>query len=96
MTVEDWLALGWSRTEAEQHALRRETTVEVLVADEDGVRPLRHFVRHSTTGFEWGHMGSGCAEPARCIPLDHYQLGPSSHQWEKDGLLVSYQAFCAT
>ena len=33
MTVEDWLARGWTQTEAERYAQRRDTTVEVLVAD---------------------------------------------------------------
>jgi hypothetical protein len=93
MTVEDWLVLGWTQTEAERHARRQDTTVEVLVADDDGVRPLRHFVRHSPNGFEWGYAGSGCAELARCILLDHYQVQPVEDPWQTDGLPVCYQAF---
>lgn len=34
-------------------------------------RPLRHVVKHSPTGFSWGYAGSGPAELARCILLDH-------------------------
>jgi hypothetical protein len=36
------------------------------------VRQLKHFVRHSPDGFEWGYGGSGPAELARCILLDHF------------------------
>jgi len=93
MTIEEWQQLGWRQAEAERHAQRRDTTVEVLVADDDGVRPLRHFVRHSPTGFEWGYLGSGCAELARCILLDHYRVEQADDPWTDDGLPVSYQAF---
>ena len=93
MTVEDWLARGWTRAEAVRYARRSDTMVEVLVADGDGVSPLRHFVRHSPTGFEWGYLGSGCAELARCILLDHYGVEPPDDPWQPEGLPVSYQAF---
>jgi hypothetical protein len=93
MTIEDWQQLGWSRTEAERHARADQTTTEVVVADDDGVKPLTHHVRHSPTGFEWGYAGSGCAELARCILLDHHRVEPSSDPWADDGLPVSYQAF---
>jgi len=32
--------------------------------------PLRHFVRHSPDGFQWGYAGSGPADAARCILID--------------------------
>lgn len=32
---------------------------------------LYHDVRHSPDGFSWGYSGSGPAELARCILLDH-------------------------
>jgi hypothetical protein len=32
--------------------------------------PLRHVVKHSPDGFEWGYTGSGPAELARCILID--------------------------
>jgi len=31
---------------------------------------LRHFVKHSPDGFQWGYGGSGPADAARCILLD--------------------------
>jgi len=93
MTIEDWQQLGWSQVEAERYAQRGDTTTEVLVADDDGVRPLRHFVRHSPTGFEWGYLGSGCAELARCILLDHYRVEPADDPWQPEGLPVRYQRF---
>jgi hypothetical protein len=93
LTVQDWLSLGWTRHEAERYGQLDHTSAEVLVLDASGVRPLRHFVRHSPNGFEWGYLGSGCAELARCILLDHYRVEPSSDPWEENGLPVSYQAF---
>jgi hypothetical protein len=32
---------------------------------------LTHHVKHSPTGFSWGYGGSGPAELARCILIDH-------------------------
>lgn len=32
--------------------------------------PLKHYMRHSPDGFEWGYAGSGPAELARCILID--------------------------
>ena len=40
-------------------------------------RPLRHRVRHSPTGFEWGFEGSGPADLARSILWDHLGKEPS-------------------
>lgn len=33
-------------------------------------RPLKHVVKHSPSGFEFGYEGSGPSELARCILLD--------------------------
>lgn len=55
------------------HGLRRPgSTAVVAVVDDQGqqIRLLRHHVRHSPDGFEWGYLGSGPAELARCILLD--------------------------
>ena len=93
MTVEDWQALGWSEPDAERYARLDHTTTTVVVVDADGVRPLTHHLRHSPTGFEWGYLGSGPAELARCILLDHYQPAPPADPWQADGLPISYQAF---
>ena len=38
--------------------------------------PLVHHRKHSPAGFEWGYLGSGPAELARCLLIDH--LGPSA------------------
>jgi hypothetical protein len=38
--------------------------------------PLRHVVKHSPTGFEWGYEGSGPADLARCLLID--VLGPAA------------------
>lgn len=43
-----------------------------------GVRlPLRHYVRHSPTGFSWGYYGSGPADLARSLLWD--ALGAEPH-----------------
>ena len=33
---------------------------------------LKHYVRHSPDGFQWGYGGSGPAETARCILIDYF------------------------
>jgi hypothetical protein len=51
--------------------VRRGGTAVVLL--EHGGRPthqLRHVVRHSPTGLEWGYAGSGPADLARSLLLD--------------------------
>lgn len=93
LTVDDWMELGWERDDAERYARLDQTRAEVVVLDDGGIRPLRHFVRHSPGGFAWGYQGSGPAELARCILLDHFGITPSDDSWEGDGLPVSYQAF---
>ena len=57
MTVQDWLSLGWDRAQAERHERLGRTIAEVVVLDASGARPLRHFVRHSPNGFDWGYRG---------------------------------------
>lgn len=52
------------------------TTAVVEVHEEDQGehlkpgKPLKHFMRHSPDGFEWGYGGSGPAELARCMLID--------------------------
>lgn len=59
----------------------------VIVIERNGPRyPLRHVVRHSPDGFQWGYGGSGPAELARCILLDFCQP-------PEDVLPVDYQEF---
>ena len=54
---------------------RNQTTAEVtVIVREDGKedKPLRHYERHSPTGFNYGYGGSGPAELARCILIDWF------------------------
>lgn len=48
----------------------RETAATNVAITVNG-RPLRHVVRHSPTGMEWGYGGSGPADLARSILLDY-------------------------
>jgi hypothetical protein len=94
MTVQDWARLGWDQEHAERYALLDETTAEVVVLEERGVRPLAHHVRHSPDGFSWGYAGSGPSELARCILLDHFDLpGDTDTDSDSPRLPVSYQRF---
>jgi hypothetical protein len=44
----------------------------VLVDHEDGTTTnLEHHRKHTPAGFEWGYLGSGPAELARCLIIDH-------------------------
>jgi hypothetical protein len=101
LAVGDWEALGWPAEKAREHARHfpHNTRSEVLVISADGVGPLEHYPYHSPTGFNWGNLGSGCAELARCILLHHHGVTPA-----QDGELypptvgelpVSYQRFKA-
>jgi len=69
---------------------------DVTVRDDaDGsLRRLCHYVRHSPGGFSWGYAGSGPAELARCILIDHYGLSAEQAKDEhQEWLPVSYQDF---
>lgn len=44
----------------------------VVVRDGDGSKPLKHHVRHSPDGFNWGYGGSGPSDLARCILIDYF------------------------
>lgn len=48
------------------------TNTKFVVIDDEAVTitPLRHYVRHSPTGMEWGYGGSGPADLARSILID--------------------------
>jgi hypothetical protein len=65
-----------------------EGVTQVLVTNEEGQHyPLPHEVRHSPTGFEWGYLGSGPADLARCLLLDAL---PFEERYKAEGL---YQYF---
>jgi hypothetical protein len=49
------------------------------------VKPLFHAIRHSPTGFNYGYLGSGCADLARSILLDM--------QYTEESVDDCYQAF---
>lgn len=49
--------------------------VEVLTFQK-GRRPLRHIPSHSPTGFSWGYGGSGPADLALAILVDHLKEHP--------------------
>jgi hypothetical protein len=95
--VDDWLALGWELERARGLAAQEHRAGAVLVLDELGIRPLEHYPHHSPSGFAWGYGGSGPADLARCILLDHYGVVPArSGRLYPPGpgeLPVSYQAF---
>lgn len=40
--------------------------------------PLRHVVKHSPTGLEWGYAGSGPADLALSILTDHFREDPEA------------------
>lgn len=75
-TADDWASLGWKATHASELARSAHRAGEVLVMDDGGVRPLRHYPYHSPRGFGWGHAGGGPSDLARCILLDHYGVVP--------------------
>jgi hypothetical protein len=54
---------------------------------------LQHVVRHSPSGLSWGYAGSGCAELARCILLDHFGFVESAQRNPDFTLPISYQDF---
>jgi hypothetical protein len=97
MGVEHWLELGWDLARAAELATYGHQAREVVMLDGDAVTRLRHYPYHSPTGFEWGYNGSGPAELARCILLDHYGVTPQRrgalYPPVAGELPVSYQAF---
>lgn len=78
----------------EHYAIYRDqlNRVHCWVVRGHGVKsPLPHLVRHSPDGFEIGYGGSGPAELARCILIDHLgtpQVEPRVYQAFKDSFLA--------
>lgn len=52
---------------------RTSVTVGVREPEHESTFALAHHVRHSPDGFNWGYGGSGPAELARCILIDHFE-----------------------
>src|SRR5438128_12515687 len=72
---------------------RTKLGLRVLVDDGKVRAPLEHYVRHSPTGFEGGYAGSGPAELARCILIDHLELHREARADPELMLAIDYQAF---
>ena len=47
--------------------------VTASVETEDSILSLKHYVRHSPDGFEFGYSGSGPADLARSILIDYFK-----------------------
>jgi hypothetical protein len=45
------------------------------------VRPLRHIPVHSPAGFDWGYHGSGPADLALAVLVDHLHERPPRRGW---------------
>ena len=73
MTVEDWLALGWTRAEALRYARPHRQRGRGAGRRRRRQAARGDLVRHSPTGFEWGYLGLGRAELARCILVADYR-----------------------
>jgi len=60
---------------------RRVASPTVLVR-EDGKpdRPLKHYVKHSPDGFEWGYGGSGPADLAYAILREIFKMDPAAEK----------------
>jgi hypothetical protein len=60
------------------HGSRKNGKPYVTVQDDSNaaLRPLRHFVKHTPSGFDWGHGGSGPADLAWALLIDFY--GPKA------------------
>lgn len=94
MTTDDWRALGWDEEEARRLASEHHTAPRVIVVNGDHtIGVLRHHVRHSPSGFEWGYHGSGPADLARCILIDYFDMHEAVEEEPDRSLGVSYQDF---
>ena len=104
MQYADWRRLGWSDEEAErivnEEPPQTKTVCYVIVRPDNGdhndyVYELRHHKKHSPSGFEWGYLGSGPAELARCILIDYLDLhdeAENATEWDRVPPL-DYQEF---
>jgi hypothetical protein len=53
-----------------------------VVVREDGQpdRPLKHYLKHSPDGFEWGYGGSGPADLAYAILREVFSMDPKAEE----------------
>ena len=54
----------------------------VTIAEEAHQQPLPHFPFHSPSGFAWGYGGSGPADLAFAILIDHLDEHPPREGWK--------------
>jgi len=56
------------------HGYRKDGKPYVTVQDDPNAAPrtLRHYVKHTPSGFDWGHGGSGPADLAWALLIDFY------------------------
>lgn len=67
--------------------------IVAIYVDGEPVGTVPHLVRHSPTGFEWGYGGSGPADLARCILIEHFGAQDAFLRNPNTELTVSYQGF---
>jgi hypothetical protein len=93
VTRSEVLALG--RSEDDLHMFPWPRVVHAYAIDGHGSEPrrVRHHVRHSPSGFEFGYEGSGRAELARCLLIDYFDAHEHADDPWSDALPVSYQQF---
>ncbi len=68
-----------------------EQNVVTVQSGSGTVRELKHFPFHSPTGFEWGYQGSGPADLALAILVEHFNehppttgySDPSASRWQR-------------
>lgn len=69
--------------EGRVYALRRDPTPWIEAREPDGTtRRVRHRVRHSPTGVDWGYGGSGPADAALSILWDHRGVEPPTETYQ--------------
>lgn len=72
-----------SYAEGRIYAFRRDPVPWVEVREPNGAtRRLRHRVRHSPTGLDWGYGGSGPADAALSILWDHLGVEPPTETYQ--------------
>lgn len=62
---------------------------QVMVQTESTVQSLRHYEVHSPDGFQWGYGGSGPADLALAILVDHLGEDPTRKQLS-EGLSLAW------
>ena len=65
---------------------QEDLTVVVTVVEGDIEKPLKHIIRHSPTGFEYGYSGSGPADLA--LSICHYFNKPELYQRFKEKVIA--------